>query len=180
MLTFDGIVQRVASRFGGAVAGHAGGMHPWMGVAAERWGEAAAFLRDEMALSFSMLRCLTGMDYPDRRQMAAVYELLSFEHGHGVCVKVFVPREKPVIPSVAAVWRAADWHEREAYDLLGIVFAGHPDAVRDGSGEHPRRILLPEDWAGHPLRKDYEFPREYQGIPGSVEMEWAQKAEYPK
>jgi NADH-quinone oxidoreductase subunit C len=67
-----------------------------------------------------------------------------------------------VIPSVADIWSAADWHEREAYDLMGVTFTGHPD---------PRRILCPDDWEGHPLRKDYEFPLEYHGIPGTTEYE---------
>ena len=61
----------------------------------------------------------------------------------------------PEVPSVCGVWRTADWQEREVYDLLGVVFVGHPD---------PRRILLADDWIGHPLRKDYEFPLEYHGI----------------
>jgi NADH-quinone oxidoreductase subunit C len=86
-------------------------------------------------------------------------------------VKVRVDRASPHIPSVAEVWPAADWHERETYDLLGIVFDGHPDSVEDHDGMHPRRILCPDDWAGYPLRKDYVFPIEYHGIPGTTEFE---------
>ncbi len=181
MLSFEAIGQRLAGRVGAAgLALRPGGGHPWIGVPAAIWADTALFLRDDPALDFTLLRCITGLDYPDKRQMAAAYELLSFEQGHGLCIKIFVPRDKPTIPSVAHVWRAADWHEREAYDLLGIDFTGHPDSVTDAAGTHPRRILLPEDWVGHPLRKDYPFPREYQGIPGSVEVDWAQKAEYPR
>ena len=69
------------------------------------------------------------------------------------------------MPSVHQLWASANWHEREAFDLLGIEFTGHPDL---------RRILCADDWVGFPLRKDYEFPREYHGIPGSVELDWQQ------
>jgi NADH-quinone oxidoreductase subunit C len=86
-------------------------------------------------------------------------------------VNVRVDRADAHIPSVADVWPAADWHEREAYDLVGIVFDGHPDSVEDLDGLHPRRILCPDDWAGYPLRKDYAFPIEYHGIPGTTEHE---------
>jgi NADH-quinone oxidoreductase subunit C len=77
-------------------------------------------------------------------------------------VRVETDRKAPSIPSVSSVWPAADWHEREAYDLMGIDFAGHPDQ---------RRILCPDDWEGHPLRKDYDFPLEYHGIPATTEFE---------
>jgi len=75
---------------------------------------------------------------------------------------VVTNRDNPVIPTVSKTWPAADWHEREAFDLMGIRFAGHPDL---------RRILCADDWVGHPLRKDYEFPREYHGIPATTEYE---------
>src|SRR5436305_2026079 len=93
-----------------------------------------------------------------------VYHLQSFTHRHRLVVKVMLPRwkddkpgELPEVPSVTALWASADWHEREVYDLSGVHFVGHPDL---------RRILLAEDWVGHPLRKDYEFPLEYHGIRG--------------
>jgi NADH-quinone oxidoreductase subunit C len=86
-------------------------------------------------------------------------------------VKVYCPRENPRVPSVVDVWKAADWHEREAFDMFGIIFDGHPDL---------RRILCADDWVGYPLRKDYVFPREYHGIPGSVELDWQQQPDYPK
>jgi NADH-quinone oxidoreductase subunit C len=75
---------------------------------------------------------------------------------------VLTSREDPHIPSVAGIWPTAEWHEREAYDLMGIVFDGNPDL---------RRILCPDDWEGHALRKDYVFPKEYHGIPGTTEWE---------
>ena len=91
-----------------------------------------------------------------------VYHVSSIAKKHTLVVKVMLPRWKndvegeiPEVPSVSRVWAVADWHEREAYDLMGIRFTGHPNLVR---------ILCPDDWVGHPLRKDYEFPLEYHGI----------------
>jgi NADH-quinone oxidoreductase subunit C len=85
-------------------------------------------------------------------------------HRHRLVLKVMLPRWKggiegqlPELPSVSAVWSTAEWHEREVFDLSGVAFAGNADL---------RRILLPEDWLGHPLRKDYQPPAEYHGIPG--------------
>ena len=96
--------------------------------------------------------------------MEVVYHLSSIAKKHTLVVKVMLPRWKndeagqlPEVPSVVNVWRAAEWHEREVYDLSGVWFAGNPDM---------RRILCPEDWVGHPLRRDYEFPLEYHGIRG--------------
>jgi NADH-quinone oxidoreductase subunit C len=84
-----------------------------------------------------------------------VYHFFSYVHRHDLTVKIDLPRDKPVVPSVAALWPSANWQEREQFDLLGVEFTGHPDL---------RRILLPEDWVGHPLRKDWTEPAEYRGM----------------
>ncbi|MEX0715366.1 MAG: NADH-quinone oxidoreductase subunit C [Planctomycetaceae bacterium] len=148
---------------------------PWIEVAPEAILEVATFLRDHPALRFDHLNDLTSVDYfePDPKKQAkfshephleVVYHLSSYKHRHAIVVKAKLPRwqndtpgDLPALDSVAGVWAIADWHEREAFDLFGIEFAGHPNL---------RRILCPEDWVGHPLRKDYEFPLEYHGIRG--------------
>lgn len=144
--------------------------HPRVHVAASHWRAIAEVLRHDPELQFDWLSCLTAVDYVADHELCAVYDLRSSVHGHLFAVKVFVHRDEPHIPSVADLWNAADWHEREAFDMMGIIFDGHPDM---------RRILLPEDWEGYPLRKDYVFPHEYHGIPGTYELEWKQQADYP-
>lgn len=139
----------------------------------DRWPEVARFLRDDPRLDFNMLRCISALDLLADNKLACVYDLLHIgddgddaligqDRTWSFAVRVVTDRDRPGIPSVAAVWPAADWHEREAYDLTGIPFEGHPDL---------RRILCPDDWEGHPLRKDYEFPLEYHGIPATTEYE---------
>lgn len=148
---------------------------PWIEVAPAAILRVATFLRDDAELRFDHLNDLCGVDFlePDPKKSAkfghdphveVVYHLSSFEKKHLLVVKVKLPRWKndvagqiPEVDSVAGVWDIADWHEREAYDLVGIRFLGHPN---------PRRILCPEDWVGHPLRKDYDFPLEYHEIRG--------------
>jgi NADH-quinone oxidoreductase subunit C len=145
--------------------------HPHAMVKAEHWREVAAFLRDDPRLQFNMLRSIAAIDLLADDKIACVYDLISvpLEHlgklitaSHEFAVRIEVDRNDPSIPSVADIWPAADWHEREAYDMMGVDFPGHPD---------PRRILCPDDWEGHPLRKDYEHPLEYHGIPGTTEYE---------
>jgi len=137
--------------------------------------EVCRFLKEDSRLRFDILNCISGVDYlePDPKKAAkagfephleVVYHLQSFSHKHRFVLKVLLPRWKddrpgalPEVPSVTSLWRTADWHEREVYDLSGVYFTGHPNLVR---------ILLAEDWEGHPLRKDYEFPLEYHGIRG--------------
>ncbi|HEX8323036.1 MAG TPA: NADH-quinone oxidoreductase subunit C [Tepidisphaeraceae bacterium] len=140
--------------------------HPRVHVDAAHWRELATLLKTDKALAFDWLACLGGVDYAADGKMAVVVDLWSTVHGHHFAVKAFCPRESPRVPSVADIWLAANWLERETWDLVGIAFDGHPD---------PRRILLADDWEGHPLRKDYVFPRQVNGIPGSVELDWQQK-----
>ena len=127
---------------------------PWVAVSAPQLREVCLKLRDDPKLAFDYLRCLSGVDLGDR--MAAVYHLLSLRHRHGLVLKVILDRDAPQLDSVQDIWRVANWFEREAWDLLGIRFAGHPDLTR---------IMLPADWVGHPLRKDYQQQPEYHGIP---------------
>jgi len=170
------IATILKNEFGEAVTDvHVTGAHPHVTIKADAWPRVARFLRDDRRLGFGWLRCISGVDLLEDNLFAAVYDLHApaapkDRHGlwserHEFAVKVKVPRDNPHIPSVADVWPAADWHERETYDLMGIVFDNHPDSVEGPEGRRPRRILCAEDWEGHPLRKDYEFPMEYHGIP---------------
>jgi NADH-quinone oxidoreductase subunit C len=148
---------------------------PFVTTGAADLFDVCRYLKEDPRLAFDMLNCVTGVDYlePDAKKapkagfephLEVVYHLSSFRHRHRFVVKVILPRWKdgkagalPEVPSVNSLWRAADWHEREVFDLVGVFFTGHPDLTR---------ILLSEDWEGHPLRKDYEFPLEYHGIRG--------------
>ncbi len=137
--------------------------------------EVCRFLRDDPQLRCEFVNCISGVDYlePDAKKapkagfephLEVVYHFSSFTNRHRFVVKLLLPRwkdnkpgELPEVPSLTGLWATANWHEREVYDLSGVWFTGHPDL---------RRILLSEDWVGHPLRKDYEFPLEYHGIRG--------------
>ncbi len=110
------------------------------------------FIRTEPSLAFDFLMDLFGVDYLEMKALerfAVIYNLYSMTHGHRLFIKAFVPESSPVIDSVAAVHPAAVWAEREVFDQYGIRFANHPDL---------RRIINPDDFQGHPLRKD--FPTE--------------------
>jgi len=115
--------------------------------------EICRFLKEDPELLFGSVMCISGVDYKDK--FAVAYHLHSMEHGHKIGIKAFLPHDNPSIPTVDGVWKAAIYQERETYDLVGIVFEGSCD---------PNRILLPDDWEGHPLRKDYKYPEQYHGI----------------
>lgn len=123
-------------------------------VPPDKVDEICQHLKVDDNFQFGFLNCISGIDNPDKT-LSAAYNLFSFPKRHKVTLKVNVPREKPDVNSVTGVWIAANWLEREIYDILGINFVGHPDL---------RRILLPYDWDGHPLRKDYEVQEFYQGM----------------
>ncbi|MEM1024698.1 MAG: NADH-quinone oxidoreductase subunit C [Myxococcota bacterium] len=127
-------------------------------VQAEELVELMSFLRDDELTRFEMLSDLTGVDYLGKREprFEVVYHLYSLSLNHRLRVKVQVEEEAPALPSVMQVWRSAYWMEREAYDLYGIKFEGHPDL---------RRVLLYEQFEGHPLRKDYDMEKRQPLIP---------------
>lgn len=173
-MKIEEIHQRLVSRFGDSIRElKTGVIDPWIEVAAPAIAEVSEYLRSEPELKFESLNDLTGSDWletdpkkktPCEPHVEVVYHLYSYSLKHWCKLKVKVPRWKngvagnlPEVPSVASVWAIADWHEREAYDLVGIDFTNHPNM---------RRILCPEDWEGHALRKDYEFPLEYHGVRG--------------
>ena len=125
----------------------------YLTVSPKDWLEVAKYIKEDDSLCFDMLSCLSSVDGEDLGFYVA-YNFYSTSLKHQLEVRVYA--ENMVIPSVESLWRTADWHEREAYDLMGIKFEGHPDM---------RRIFLPEDWDGHPLQKKYKEPDYYHGMP---------------
>lgn len=175
-MTSTEIISALESKFGPKIKSkNAEAIDPFVVTDPADLLEVCRFLREDPALKFEILAVISGVDYleidPKKAPKAGfephvevVYHLQSFTHRHRFVLKLMLPRwkgdkagELPEVPSVTGIWASADWHEREVYDLSGIWFTGHPDL---------RRILLAEDWVGHPLRKDYEFPLEYHGIRG--------------
>ena len=174
-MTASDVAAILAAKFGAAIIGkNLTGLDPFATVEPAKLAEVCRFLRDDPRLKYELLNDITGVDYlePDAKKapkagfdphLEVLYHLSSFTFpGRRFTLKLMLPRwkddkpgELPEVPSVAGVWRTADWHEREVYDLLGIFFTDHPDL---------RRILLADDWVGYPLRKDYEYPLEYHGI----------------
>lgn len=168
----------LAARLPGVVVAHElAGRHPWIRVTVEGLRDALRLLRDDPTTQLECCHLISGVDWPARKpgekaELEVVYHLVSYalpydadykarrgpqaKNDPWVAVKVRVPREAPEVPSVMDLFTGADWHERETYDLLGVRFTGR--------GFVPR-ILLPEDWPGHPLRKDWETPSDYHGIP---------------
>jgi NADH-quinone oxidoreductase subunit C len=119
----------------------------FISVRQERILDICRHLREDPDISMDYLADLCGVDYPDRDlRFEVVYVLYSMKFRHRIIIKARIPESSPGIDSVVPVWQGANWHEREVCDMYGIVFNGHPDL---------RRILMPEDWEGHPLRKDY-------------------------
>ncbi len=129
-------------------------------VRREHLAEVAGAMRDDPALRFEMCVSVSGVHFPHEtgRELHAVYHLISMTHeSRRVRLEVTAPDDDRHIPSVVAVWPGADWHERETWDMFGIVFDAHPALTR---------ILMPDDWPGHPQRKDYPLggiPVEYKG-----------------
>ena len=179
------IYELLAEKIGaGALGLVEDGAEPVADIAPASIAEACIFLRDDARCGFDMLMCLSGIDWdgfdetgkgksgnilgytdlgePETSDKVAtgdfgvVYSLFSHELKHKFTLRVRVPRDVASVPTVSGVWETANWHEREAWDLLGIRFACHPDL---------RRMLLEESWVGHPLRKDYQMPTMWENVP---------------
>lgn len=159
-MTAEDIIARVQEAFPAAVTHQdATARDPYIQIEPTAAREVLRFLLEDAALRFDFLMALTGVDllgFSDPPRIRVLYHLFSYHHRHTLVVRADVPREDPRLPSVASLYPTANWHEREAFDLLGIHFEGHPD---------PRRILLPEEWEGHPLRKDYREAEVALGYP---------------
>lgn len=128
---------------------------PFCVVEPTRLRDIARFLRDDPETRFDFLFCHTAVDHPPAT-LALVLHLYSYPLRHTFILKTILERANPQVDSLANIWPTADWHEREAYDLFGIQFKGHPDL---------RRLLLPDDWPGHPMLRDWKEPASYHGIP---------------
>ena len=169
-------LENLKQKFGDKITGdNLENIDPWIEIAPDGLVEVCRFLKTDPDGQFDLLNCISGVDYfqPDPAKakkadfephVEVVYHLSSTVKKHTLVVKVMLPRweddidgQPPQLDSVTSVWRTADWHEREVFDLSGVWFRNHPDL---------KRILLPEDWDGFPLRKDYEMPLEYHGMRG--------------
>ena len=160
-MTFPEIVNLLIDQFGPNIQANTQNLQPFVTVPAEQLVSICQFLRDDDRLFFDLLACITGIDNgPEANTVEVIYNLTSIPYEHDLMMKIIIPRttgsvQLPSVPSIAHIWRTADWHEREAFDLVGIHFDNHPDL---------RRILLPTDWIGHPLRTDYQEQEVYHGI----------------
>jgi NADH-quinone oxidoreductase subunit C len=116
-------------------------------LAADRLGEVARFLKEEPALDFDYNMVITAADWTEH--VDVIYYFMSYQHQHIIALKVALPADALVVDTLTSVYPSANWFEREVYDLFGVEFQGHPDL---------RRIMMPFDWEGHPLRKNYAHP----------------------
>jgi NADH-quinone oxidoreductase subunit C len=163
-MTYAEIKNILVQRFGAGLvvreeenAGH----QPGMVIKSELLEAVCQVLYRHEQLYFDMLSCISAIDNgPEAGTIDVVYNFYSIPYHHALMLKVTVDRNTedeplPEVPTLTHIWRTADWHEREIFDLMGIEFTNHPDM---------RRILLPADWEGHPLRKDYKLQEYYHGI----------------
>jgi NADH-quinone oxidoreductase subunit C len=167
------VQQKIEDKFPGKIT-HAEleVVDPFLVVDAAAIVDIGTYLRDEPELAFDMLHCHAAVDYleekePEKARIEVVLHLTSLKHRHWIVLKVHLRRDEPKMPTLEGVWPTANWHEREAYDLFGIEFVGHSDF---------RRIFLPDDWAGHPLRKDWVWPEEWHGIKVKPDEKFSQRA----
>jgi NADH-quinone oxidoreductase subunit C len=162
-MIFEDVKQLLIERLGAdvVIGEETGGMQPALIIAPDRITDVCLELRNNPATYCDFLACLSGVDYgTEANKFGVVYHLTSIPYQTQITLKISKTQDRnfddlPSFPSVSSVYRTAEWHEREVYDLLGIFFENHPDL---------RRILLPDDWEGFPLRKDYVTAEYYKGI----------------
>lgn len=163
-MTPEQIHQKLQNKFGDDILElNTDALDPYIKVSPSRMFDVAVFLKQNPELNFTSLMCLSGLDYGAEDNLGVIYSLHSMQHKHKITIRVDLPRDNPKVSSVESLWRTADWHEREAYDLFGIHFEGHRDL---------RRILCPDDWEGYPLRKDYIVQEYYHGIRVPYQEDW--------
>lgn len=159
-MEIEAIHARLREHFPDATGELQSARDPWAPVQAAALPEVARFLREDPQLRFDCLSNASVVDRLERGVFELVYHLYSYPWRHSLVLKAEVPREDPVAPTLEGVWKIANWLEREMFDLMGVRFSGHSDL---------RRLLMPEDWPGHPARKDFVEPEEYHGIRTSRE-----------
>ena len=142
------IKTAIESQFPGSVLENEDLAENQVELKGEQWLEMATFMKNDPNLCFDQLECITGIDTGEAGPLQTRYNFHSMEHRHKIEVVISHDRENPKVASIEQLWRIGDWFERETYDMFGIEFEGHPDLTR---------ILMPEDWVGHPLRKDYDI-----------------------
>lgn len=157
-MSFEDIIEKLKVKFGEEVVRQQNpdSSPPTIQIDKDVVIDVLGFLHETEGLYFDSLSCLTGIDNgPEANTMEVVYNLYSIPYNHHLMVQVVLDRTEPKIDSVVEIWKTADWQERETYDMYGVQFSGHPDL---------RRILMPADWKGYPLRKDYEHETYYRGV----------------
>ncbi|HEY9006687.1 NADH-quinone oxidoreductase subunit C [Ohtaekwangia sp.] len=156
-MTLDTIITLLTDRVGADhVRADATGTPATIVVSKEKLATICTVLHEDAGAYFDMLSCVTGIDNGvQAATMEVVYNLYSIPYNFQLMIRVMLPRENPIADSVTHIWKSADWMEREVFDMYGIIFQNHPDL---------RRILMPADWEGYPLRKDYKHQEYYRDI----------------
>ena len=152
-MSFDAIIKFIESKATGQFSRIEG--KEALFVSPDNWIEIAILIKNESELGFDYLMCISSYDKGDNKTYGVAYNLFSTTKNHYLEVRVEA-EDGISIPSVVSLWQTADWHEREAYDMMGIQFEGHPNL---------KRILLSDDWEGYPLRKNFKEPDYYHGMP---------------
>jgi NADH-quinone oxidoreductase subunit C len=162
------VLERLQEQFGETILDHSefrGDLS--VRVKPEAIVEVARFLRDDPQLQYNFLENICGVDYLGRDpRFEVVYHFISLHSYDRICVKVGLPEANPSVPTLTTLWAGANWQERETYDMFGIIFEGHPSLVR---------ILMPDDWEGHPQRKDVPLGYEEVAFTFNQEQIYAHK-----